>query len=64
MWRGLTASEKKPYEACSPFSQRNMGALRQEEYQKKLSEYQEAKEAYVDLVELARPNKKALKAGA
>lgn len=41
-----------------------MGALRQEEYQKKLSEYQEAKEAYVDLVELARPNKKALKAGA
>ena len=56
MWRNLSASEKKPFE---------------EEYQKKLAEYQEAKEAYdaaregtIDLVEMARPSKKAMKAGA
>lgn len=56
MWRGLTASEKKPYE---------------EEFLKRLAEYQEAKEAYdaakqgtIDLLELAMPSKKAIKAGA
>ena len=47
MWRGLIASEKKAYE---------------EEYAKKLAEYQEAKEAYnaenpLDLVALAKPQK-------
>ncbi len=47
MWRSLIASEKKAYE---------------EEYAKKLAEYQEAKEAYnaenpFDLVALAKPQK-------
>eukprot|EP00438_Fugacium_kawagutii_P031860 Skav224113 [mRNA] locus=scaffold2427:136944:137573:- [translate_table: standard] len=49
MWRGLKASEKKPYE---------------EEYVAKLAEYREAKEAYdaeheglLDLVALAKPCK-------
>lgn len=49
-WRSLTEEEKQPYE---------------EEYQKKLAEYKEAKQSYeetrtIDLVELARPNKKAM----
>ena len=49
MWRGLLASEKKPYE---------------EDYAKKLTEYREAKEAYdaeheglLDLIALAKPSK-------